>query len=71
MVLEGRKKTMEQIRLGVIGLGSMGRKYCESIAAGKVPEIRITAVTVSRQSGRDWVREHLPEDTMIFADGDR
>ena len=69
-VLEGRKKTMEQIRLGVIGLGSMGRKYCESIAAGKVPEIRITAVTVSRQSGREWVREHLPEDTMIFADGD-
>ena len=34
---------MEQVRLGIIGVGNMGSGHTANIMAGKVPEVRITA----------------------------
>ena len=61
---------MEQVRLGIIGVGNMGSGHCESIMAGLVPDIRISAAADLRESRREWARKNMPEDAVIFEDGD-
>ena len=61
---------MEQVRLGIIGVGNMGSGHTANIMAGKVPEIRITAAADLRESRRAWAKENMPEGTAIFEDGD-
>ena len=41
---------MEQVRLGIIGVGNMGSGHTANIMAGKVPEVRITAAADLRES---------------------
>ena len=41
---------MEQVRLGIIGVGNMGSGHTANIMAGKVPEVRITAA--AEESGQ-------------------
>ena len=43
---------MEQVRLGIIGVGNMGSGHTANIMAGKVPEVRITAAADLRESRR-------------------
>ena len=61
---------MEQVRLGIIGIGNMGSGHCRTILEGQVPDIRITAVADLRESRRQWAKENLPEEVRIFEDGD-
>ena len=61
--------SMEQVRLGIIGIGGMGTQHAKNILEGKVPEIRLTAAADIRQSRLDFAREHFPEDVRIFSDG--
>ena len=35
---------MEQVRLGIIGIGNMGTAHANNIKDGKCPEIKLTAV---------------------------
>ena len=35
---------MEQVRLGIIGIGGMGTEHAKGLLAGKVPELKLTAV---------------------------
>ena len=35
---------MEQIRLGVIGIGNMGSGHSERIVKGDIPELKLAAV---------------------------
>ena len=60
---------MEQVRLGIIGIGGMGTNHVRSIMDGKVPNMVLTAVADVRQSRLDWAKENLPESVAIFADG--
>lgn len=48
---------MEQVRLGIIGVGNMGSGHTANIMAGKVPEVRITAAADLRESRREWAKE--------------
>ena len=34
---------MNQVKLGIIGLGNMGSGHCNNILAGLTPEIKLTA----------------------------
>ena len=61
---------MEQVRLGIIGIGNMGSGHCRTILEGQVPDIRIAAVADLRESRRQWAKENLPEEVRIFEDGD-
>ena len=61
---------MEQVRLGIIGVGNMGSGHTANIMAGKVPEVRITAAADLRESRREWAKENMPEGTAIFEEGD-
>lgn len=45
---------MPHVRLGIIGLGNMGRNHARNILSGKVPRLRVTAIA-------DAAPEHLAE----------
>ena len=60
---------MEQVRLGVIGIGGMGTNHVHSILDGKVPNMVLTAVADVRQSRLDWAKENLPKEVAVFSDG--
>ena len=52
---------MEQVRLGIIGIGGMGTDHAFSIIKGQVPEMVLTAVADNRQSRLDFAKENFPE----------
>ena len=60
---------MEQVRLGIIGIGGMGTNHVHSILEGKVPQIRLTAVADIRESRLEWAKENLPAEVQVFDDG--
>ena len=60
---------MEQVRLGIIGIGGMGTNHALSIVKGTVPEMQLTAVADIREIRRSWAKENLPGSVAIFEDG--
>lgn len=60
---------MEQVRLGIIGIGGMGSGHAQNIAEGRAPELRLTAVADPGESRREWAREKLPGEVAVFSDG--
>ena len=60
---------MEQVRLGIIGIGGMGSNHARSIVEGKVPEMKLTAVADIRESRREWARQELPADVAVYDEG--
>ncbi len=60
---------MEQVRLGIIGIGGMGTQHALGLWAGKVPELRLTAVADVRPAQLEFAREHFGEEVRRFSDG--
>jgi len=58
------------VRIAIIGIGNMGKKYSKKIEDGKVQRMVLTAVCETSESGKNWARENLNEDVKIFADSD-
>ena len=61
---------MEQVKIGIIGVGNMGSDHSKRIVNGDVPELKVVAVADRSQARRDWAKENLPEDVKIFNEGD-
>lgn len=61
---------MEQVKIGIIGVGNMGSDHSKRIVNGDVPELKLVAVADRSQARRDWAKENLPEDVKIFNEGD-
>ncbi len=62
---------MDKVRIGIIGIGNMGRGHCKTILDGKVPGMELTAVADCKEVRREWAKENLPENVQIFDDGDK
>ena len=60
---------MEQVKLGIIGIGNMGSGHVQNILAGQCPEISLTAVADRREARRDWAKATVPESVKIFTEG--
>lgn len=60
----------QNIRLGVIGIGNMGSEHCRNIAAGKCPEIEITAGADLRENRRSWFKENMPQTAQVYVSGE-
>lgn len=60
---------MEEVRLGIIGLGGMGTNHAFNLVKGLVPKMRLTAVADIRQSRLDFAKENLPAGLALFSDG--
>lgn len=60
---------MEQVKLGIIGIGNMGSGHVKSLLEAKLPELTIAAVADRQESRRTWAKENLPESVAIFEEG--
>ena len=60
---------MEQVRLGIVGLGNMGTGHCKNLLEGEVPEIAVTAIADRQENRRTWARTHLPESVAVYEEG--
>ena len=49
-----------KLRLGIVGVGNMGRSHINSCAEGRLPEIEITAVADIDESKFAYAREKIP-----------
>lgn len=61
---------MEQVRLGIIGIGNMGSGHAKSIVEGKVPDMVLAAVADIRECRLQWAKENLPETVAVFESAD-
>ena len=60
---------MQKIRLGIIGVGNMGTTHCKNIQEGKLVDFQLCAVADRRESRREWARQNLSAETIIFEEG--
>ena len=57
---------MDQVRLGIIGIGNMGSNHCRCILDGEVPDMVLTAVADLKEHRRKWAKECLTGDIRVF-----
>ena len=57
---------MEKIKLGILGVGNIGRDHVKRIAEGKCPEIELCAVCDLKQERLDYARELAGQDVPLF-----
>ncbi len=60
---------MDEVRLGIIGIGGMGSGHAVNIVKGEVPHMRLTAVADISEARLSWAKNTLPEDVKRFSDG--
>ena len=61
---------MDQVRMGMIGVGNMGSAHVKSIMAGNVPGMVLGAVADINPAKLDWMRENYP-DIPCFDDTEK
>lgn len=61
---------MQQVRLGIIGIGNMGSGHAKSIVEGKVPDMVLTAVADIKEARRQWAKDSLPAEVKVFENAD-
>ena len=61
---------MEQIRIGVIGIGNMGSSHSKKIFEGEVPGLKLTAVADRNPARREWAKTTFGDAVKIFEEGD-
>ena len=52
---------MNQIKLGIIGMGNMGSGHLRYVLEGQCPSVTVTAVCDIDEKKLEWVREKAPE----------
>ncbi|MFC0214936.1 Gfo/Idh/MocA family protein [Paenibacillus chartarius] len=58
---------MNEMRIGIIGLGNMGTGHAQYLAKGQVKNGVLTAVCDDRQERLEWARKELGEQVKTFA----
>ena len=51
---------MERVRIGIIGMGNMGRSHAGRLYKDEVPHMQLAAVCDIDADARDWCANHLP-----------
>lgn len=57
---------MERVRVGVVGLGGMGRKHAQYLANGVVPNAELVAVCDMIDASLKWARESLGDSVALY-----
>ena len=57
---------MENVRIGIIGIGGMGSCHARSLFEGKVPGAKLTAVCDIDPARLQWAREDLDDTVACF-----
>ncbi len=58
---------MDQIKLGIIGIGNMGSSHARNILDEKCPEIRLVAVCDKNQERVEWAKKELSADIRYYS----
>lgn len=58
------------VRMAIIGIGNMGKKYATMIHNGKINRMVLTAVCGRSEASHTWVKENLNENVTVFSDSD-
>lgn len=61
---------MQKIRLGIIGIGNMGRAHCKNIEKGRCPDVELVAVADTNPAKLEWAARELSETVTRFASAD-
>ncbi|MFD0961288.1 Gfo/Idh/MocA family protein [Paenibacillus chungangensis] len=56
------------VRLGIIGLGNMGKGHLRYLMNQEVKGVEVTAVSDNAEAGREWAKENLSATVRIFSD---
>ena len=56
---------MDQVRIGIIGVGNMGRGPAKTITSGQVPDMVLTAIADINPERRKWAADTYP-DVKVF-----
>ncbi|SIR31159.1 Gfo/Idh/MocA family protein [Halanaerobium kushneri] len=59
---------MEEIKLGIIGIGNMGSSHAKSILEGRVKNARLTAVCDIEPARLQWAETNLGAEVECFSD---
>ena len=51
---------MQQIRMGIVGVGNMGSAHVKRFLSGECPQIQLTAVADIDPTRLAWAKEQLP-----------
>lgn len=57
---------MKNVRVGIIGLGNMGKGHLSYILEGKVSGLELVAVADVTDAAKQWAKEHLPQEVAFF-----
>ncbi len=57
---------MSEIRIGIIGIGNMGRSHAKNLYEGKVPNGKLAAICDRNPEQLKWGRKNLGEDILLF-----
>lgn len=57
---------MEKVRIGIIGIGNMGRGHSVYLAAGEVKGAELTAVCDADPERLKWIKENIGENVHTF-----
>ena len=61
---------MNEVRMGIIGLGNMGTSHAKNLAEGKVPRMKLAAICDIAEARRDYAKEHYP-DVPVFDEAEK
>ncbi|MFD2114428.1 Gfo/Idh/MocA family protein [Paenibacillus yanchengensis] len=59
---------MQNVRLGIIGVGNMGKGHIRYLQAGEVTGVTLVAVCDKLESNLKWAEEQLGEQVLRYAD---
>lgn len=59
---------VKKVRVGVIGLGNMGKGHIDYMLQNKVQGLELAAVADTGEAGLAWAKQHVGSETAIFAD---
>ncbi|GAA0292398.1 putative dehydrogenase [Gracilibacillus halotolerans] len=62
---------MTQVKVGVMGVGNMGRSHASKLYNGEVKGAKLTAVCDLMKEKLKWVEENLGSDVQLFQDEDQ
>lgn len=61
---------MKQVRIGIIGLGTMGSVYAKNLQDGLIEGAVLTAVMVRNNDNKKIIKNHLGEEVVVHLDED-
>lgn len=62
---------MDQVRVGIIGIGNMGSGHAKSITGGEIEGMKLTAIADINPDRLAWARASLPEGIALYDDAEK